>query len=514
MQCALNDALNDALSRDERRVLILDDDPTGSQSASGAEVLLRYRKEDFGAFLARGERAAYVLTNTRALTERDAVALVAELRRAADAAAAEANVSLAYVLRGDSTLRGHVFAEIDALGGPGAVTLFVPAFPEGGRRTIGGVHYMDSPGGLVPVARTEFASDPVFGYRSEDIAGWVAETGGGRPATTVPLAALRREGAAAVTAALLAAAPGEVVVPDAASEDDVARVVLGLMRAEELRCQVVVRSAATFAALRAGVRSTSLLEGQVLGSGRVLVVCGSHTTASTRQLREVEAAFGPAVVLRRPLVDGEGEKEIPALAAEVRERLDQRGFAALCTERVRYPDDDAVAISARVMDALVRVAAQVAPSCDAVIAKGGITSADVARRALSARSARVRGQILPGVSLWDITLPGSRTMPYVVVPGNVGTDATLVDVARRLGIERLHERRREFEWLSLRGVTTSYFPLLKRWTGKLSSPRFHVGCSGTFCRARCTLALACHRSVSSPRFSAWAGLPYGNRLSH
>jgi uncharacterized protein YgbK (DUF1537 family) len=438
-------ALNDALSRDKRRVLILDDDPTGSQSASGAEILLRYRKEDFGGFLARPERAAYVLTNTRALPELEAVALLTELRHAADAAAAEASASLTYVLRGDSTLRGHVFAEIDAFDGPGAVTLFVPAFPEGGRRTIGGVHYMDSPSGPVPVARTEFASDPVFGYRSEDIVGWVAEVGGGRPATSVPLPVIRSEGAAAVTKALRAAAPGEVVVPDADTDDDVARIVLGLMRAEEQGCRVIVRSAATFAALRAGVRSTALLEGQFLGSGRVLLVCGSHTAASTRQLRELERKTGPAIVLRRQLVDDASERGISALAAELRERLDQDGFATLCTERIRYPGDDAVAISAHVMDVLVRVAAQVAPSCHAVIAKGGITSADVARRALSARSARVRGQILPGVSLWDITLPDTCTVLYAVVPGNVGNDATLVDVANRFGVKRLHEMRKELQ---------------------------------------------------------------------
>src|SRR5260370_2450019 len=50
--------------------------------------------------------------------------------------------SVRLVLRGDSTLRGHVLGEIDTLSVPGSVALFVPAFVEQGRVTIGGVHYV------------------------------------------------------------------------------------------------------------------------------------------------------------------------------------------------------------------------------------------------------------------------------------------------------------------------------------------------------------------------------------
>jgi hypothetical protein len=48
------------------------------------------------------------------------------------------------VLRGESTLRGHVAVEMRALGPDEAVGLVVPAYPEAGRVTVGGVHYLDS----------------------------------------------------------------------------------------------------------------------------------------------------------------------------------------------------------------------------------------------------------------------------------------------------------------------------------------------------------------------------------
>jgi uncharacterized protein YgbK (DUF1537 family) len=86
------------------------------------------------------------------------------------------------------------------------------------------------------------------------------------------------------------------------------------------------------------------------------------------------------------------------------------------------------------MEAVIRVVQQVSRYCDAVIAKGGITSAQVAIDGLNAQSAYVCGQLEPGVSLWEICLSEERRIPYAVVPGNVGHDLTMVEVALKLGV--------------------------------------------------------------------------------
>jgi uncharacterized protein YgbK (DUF1537 family) len=65
-----------------------------------------------------------------------------------------------------------------------------------------------------------------------------------------------------------------------------------------------------------------------------------------------------------------------------------------------------------------------------VIAKGGITSHDVAARSLGIRRATVLGQLLPGMisvlraERADEDVAG---MPYVVFAGNVGGDDALAD---------------------------------------------------------------------------------------
>lgn len=109
------------IAADGRFTVIVDDDPTGTQAVSDVEVILRPGRAAFDA--AAAHRSVFVLSNSRALPEREAAALVGIARTAQDAART-AGRPLRLVLRGDSTLRGHVFAEVDAVS-PGTPVLFV-----------------------------------------------------------------------------------------------------------------------------------------------------------------------------------------------------------------------------------------------------------------------------------------------------------------------------------------------------------------------------------------------------
>jgi uncharacterized protein YgbK (DUF1537 family) len=191
----------------EARVVVLDDDPTGTQAATDVPVLLDSDLDALGRALRRWS-AVYVQTNTRALDRAAAVRLVARIRTDALDVCSALGADVRFVLRGDSTLRGHVFAEADVFCASSTVVLFAPAFPAGGRTTIGGVQRLRLDGHDVDVVDTEFARDPVFGYRSRTLVDYVAEVGAGREAVVVPLAELRSGEASAVASALLSAPPG------------------------------------------------------------------------------------------------------------------------------------------------------------------------------------------------------------------------------------------------------------------------------------------------------------------
>jgi uncharacterized protein YgbK (DUF1537 family) len=90
-------------------------------------------------------------------------------------------------------------------------------------------------------------------------------------------------------------------------------------------------------------------------------------------------------------------------------------------------------IGQRVSEALVSVVQGVSQAPAWVVAKGGITSSDVATKGLDIQRADALGQAVPGVPVWRAG-QGSRWpgLVYVVFPGNVGGPDALAEMARIL----------------------------------------------------------------------------------
>lgn len=415
------------------KTVVMDDDPTGTQSATNVRVLLQWDAQSIGSALSDAD-SVYIQTNSRALSEPDAVRLIDDIKAATTLAAADLGEHVRFVLRGDSTLRGHVFAEIDAIAGPSTVVVFAPAFPDGGRTTEAGVHYLTTAAGKIPVDRTEYAADPVFPFSTAVLTDYVASKSG-RAAQSIPIAIVR--GPIEIFVNTLAALPpGTVAIPDAVTNDDIGYIAKAIEAASGAGTDILVRSAAPLAAQLAGVGSAGLLPAPLLATcPRVLVVCGSHTTGATAQLAQLEARHGTAVTLPTQAALDDPDTAARHAAAEVLDSLETQALVVLATERVRRSTDNTLEHGEKVMSALVGAARLVAPSVDVVVAKGGITSAQIARDALGATSAHVRGQVLAGVSVWSLTSATSaHGTLYIVVPGNVGGDDTLTKVAAALNL--------------------------------------------------------------------------------
>jgi uncharacterized protein YgbK (DUF1537 family) len=414
------------------KLIVLDDDPTGTQSATGVEVLLEWDAASLTDSLRHAD-SVYVLTNTRAMHEAAAVALLERIRDQRDAAADALGEPVHVVLRGDSTLRGHVFPETTVFAGTEDVILFVPAFPDGGRTTIDGTHFVRVGDRVMPAHESEYADDPVFPFATAVLTEYVAEKGG-RPAVHVPLRDIRSMGRD-LLATLVGAAPGTVVVPDAQTDDDIRVIAAAVRTAWESGARVVVRSASPLAAELAGVASTGLLPSPLRAEpAPTLLVCGSHTIGASRQLELVEESFGEAstVDTARALEDPAAEGERIAHAVELDGAV--HGLALVASDRRRDGAHNTLDHGERVMTALTTTTERLRRSVDVVVAKGGITSAEIARVGLGARTATVLGQVLPGVSAWRVETPEREEKLYIVVPGNVGDPSTLVDVLAAVGV--------------------------------------------------------------------------------
>ena len=106
------------------------------------------------------------------------------------------------------------------------------------------------------------------------------------------------------------------------------------------------------------------------------------------------------------------------------------------TSRRLASEDDAagsLSIGRRISDGLVSLVQALSTRPRYLLAKGGITSSDVATRGLDVKRALVRGQILPGVPVWRLG-PESRYpgLDYIVFPGNVGGPQALADIVATL----------------------------------------------------------------------------------
>jgi uncharacterized protein YgbK (DUF1537 family) len=442
---------------------VLDDDPTGSQAVHDVQAVTVLDEDVYHAALAGPAGTCFVLTNTRSMGE---PAAAETTRRAAGgllAVARRRGARMQLVSRSDSTLRGHVLAEVAALqairretagsGGYDGV-LLVPAFLEAGRLTAADIHWARTgpgPAGLVPVGETEFARDPAFGYTASDLRDFVASKSGGAigrdQVASIGLADIRLGGPSRVRELLAGLRDGTWAVVNATEYSDLEAVACGVLLAERAGRSFLFRTGPSFVRALSGLAPKAPLRGtEIWPAGRRrghgLIVAGSHTGRTNRQLAALGAGGGVAEI----------ELDVPAVLAgtgDVAAATARRVTAALGRSDVLLYTSRTVAAGggadglatarevSRALSRTVRDALTARPAW--VIAKGGITAHDVARHGLGIRRATVAGQLFPGlISVFHPidAAPEAVGVPYVVFAGNVGDDGTLAQVVAILNGEQ------------------------------------------------------------------------------
>ncbi|PKY09110.1 hypothetical protein P168DRAFT_332706 [Aspergillus campestris IBT 28561] len=438
------------------RLVILDDDPTGTQTSHNIPVLTTW---DTPTLIAEFQRTPappgfFILTNSRAHPPLTAKPLIRTICENLAQAAAASNQTIDIVLRSDSTLRGHFPLEADvaeSVFGAADAWVLAPFFFQGGRVTIDDVHYVAEGDQLVPAGKTQFARDATFGYRSSSLRDYVLEKAPGRGraerVVSVSLGDIRLGGPAAVYEKLMSVPRGGVVIVNAVAESDMCVFVAGVLMAEAKGKHYIYRTSATFVSTRLGIRSIPPKTASELGlpSPREtggLIIAGSYVPKTTTQLKALTDTRGRngqlAVIEMRveDLIVASPERTTQSIQEVVRqaERHLRSGMDTLVmTSRTLITGEDelsSLAIGSKVADALVGVLRGVEVRPRYIITKGGITSSDAATKGLNIKRAMVIGQAAPGVPLWRCDEPTSRHqgVPFVVFPGNVGGESTLCEV--------------------------------------------------------------------------------------
>ena len=436
------------LSDSGKALVVIDDDPTGTQTVHDVPVYMDWSVEQLRQALDSGMPIFYISTNSRGLNAEDAQQLSLELgRNLAEAARLEGR-GVILASRSDSTLRGHFPLEVTSLmSGLGQRVdgvLIAPAFFEAGRYTIGDVHWVQQGDDLISAEQTEFARDPVFGYKHGNLRHWLEEkTGGAVKADSVrsiSLETIRRGGPEAVAEVLLQASGAEPIVMNAAAYEDLEIAVLGLAEAEALGKVFACRCAASFVKVRGGLEDRALLTRADLKvrPGPGLVMVGSYVGKTSHQL---DALLGSGKVAGAELrvdrlLDNRGrDAEIRRVSAWADSRLAQGQSTAVYTSRAKCLVEGAgfLEVGSTIMSSLCRVLQRMTVQPSFLVAKGGITSIELARTALGVKQAEVLGQILEGVPVWRLGAESRWSgIPYIVFPGNVGGDEALEKVVSTL----------------------------------------------------------------------------------
>ncbi len=436
------------------KIIVLDDDPTGSQTVHSCLLLTRWDPATLQAALLDDAPLFFVLTNTRGMDAARAAAVTGEvcanLRLAlADLAAGGRTLQPILVSRSDSTLRGHYPVETDVMAetlGPFDAHFLVPAFFEGGRSTRDSVHYLKVDGVPTPVHETEFARDSVFGYRHSYLPDYVEEKTRGRiPAGQVErflLADLAPGREDALLARLMALTDNRCCVVDGKDQADLDRFAAAVRRASAAGKRFLFRSAASLLTALAGLPPqpvTAAAMGRYVRDGRPgAVVVGSHVQKTTLQLKRLLAEPG----VRGLEVDV--DRILPDRASLLAEVLAQAAAAhhqdctpVIYTSRVERQfasQAERLAFGETVSAFLMDVVRGLPPGLGFLVSKGGITSNDVLSDGLALATSRVLGQVLPGCSMVRCPADHPRfpDLPVVIFPGNVGDENALATVHRRL----------------------------------------------------------------------------------
>ncbi len=447
-----------ALPKLNKKIVVLDDDPTGVQTVHGISVYTDWTVDSFRQGFAEENSMFFILTNSRGMTAPQSEAEHKVMAENIVQVSKETGKDFILISRSDSTMRGHYPLEPMTLKNTvESLTdkrydgeIIMPFFKEGGRYTLGNVHYVKEGDQLTPAGMTEFAKDKTFGYSASHLGDWCEEkTGGAYKADDmvyISIESLRALDVDGITQQLMGVTGFNKVIVNAADYCDVKVFATAFVNAVCAGKQFMIRSAAAITKVLGGVPDKPLLtKAELIQPGNTnggIILVGSHVNKTTQQLEELHNCRYPIEFIQfdqhQVLVEGGLEREVERVVALAESKIKAGQTVAVFTRRDRFDldtddKDKQLEVSVRISDAVTSVIGKLTIRPNFIIAKGGITSSDVGTKALRVKRATVMGQIKPGIPVW-MTGPESKfpNMPYIIFPGNVGEVTTLREAVETL----------------------------------------------------------------------------------
>ena len=449
--------LSQAMEGFHKKLVVLDDDPTGVQPVHDVSVYTDWEEESIRNGFEEKEAMFFILTNSRSFSVEETTKVHQDIAARVAKVARELGQDFMIISRGDSTLRGHYPLETQLLAdgltkNEGVVIdgeIICPFFPEGGRYTMDNIHYVKEQDNLVPAGMTEFARDKTFGYKSSDLTEYVEEKTEGKyhkeDCITISLDELNALDVQGIKDKLMSAQNMAKIIVNAVSYADLKVFCAALVLAMKAGKHYMARTAAAFTKVMGRISDQPLLgraqlEGDTKNGGIVLI--GSHVKKTTDQLNCLKELDGQADFMEfqvNTVFEENGlEKAVERTVKAAEEKiLSGRTVVIYTSRQLLAPEnmtpEEKLHISVKISNAVTSIIGKLSVKPKFIIAKGGITSSDVGTKALRVKKARVMGQVKKGIPVWmtgeESKFPG---MPYIIFPGNVGEVSTLKEIVEEL----------------------------------------------------------------------------------
>jgi len=439
------------------KIIIIDDDPTGSQTVHGCTLILKWDYDTLLKSLQGSSNLLFILANTRSLSEQD---LKIRLKEICSSLKDVMNNSLfmeeefVVISRGDSTLRGHNFIEpfiINELLGPFDATFYIPAFLEGNRTTVNGNHLVDN----IPINETIFSKDKIFGFNTCNVKELIYEQSNYQLDLNhienifiKDFEVLETNQSNKLYSYIEQLQNNKKVIVDIidySQLDKFSRVIKSLLNKKKF----LFRSAASFISSLSNVKRNkkdNIYFSQLRRKNnndkimKGLLVVGSYVELSTLQLNKVLeiSVCKPIEINVLKLYDffklEDNLRQINSLkkliSNAIRQNLSQEFIPVLYTSReiVSLGDNNDLIQFQLFLSAFIsEIVSVIKNEIGYLISKGGITTNSIISEGLEAESVYLEGQILPGISLVTFNLLEQKgKLPIVTFPGNIGNQMSLV----------------------------------------------------------------------------------------
>ncbi len=438
------------------KIIIIDDDPTGSQTVNDCNLIMRWDYETLLKGLKDSSNLLFILANTRSLSKEDVKIRLKEICSALreimnNSSFAEEDFVL--ISRGDSTLRGHNFLEpyiINELLGPFDATFYLPAFIEGNRTTVNGNHFVDN----IPINKTIFSKDKIFGFNTSNIKELICEQSNyhldfnnienifikdfeeletNQPSKLFMQIEKLKNNKKVI-----------VDIMDYSQLDKFSSIVRSLLKKKKF----LFRSAASFISSLSNVKpiqkdhiyfSQLRRKNNCDKAMKGLIVVGSYVELTTLQLNKVlEISLCKPIEINVcklyeffKIGDNLNQNSLKkSILNSIRQNLIRESISVLYTSReIISPTDknDLIQFQLFLAAFIAEIVSDIKNEIGYLISKGGITTNTIISEGLEADSVYLEGQILPGISLVTFNLLKQKgKLPIVTFPGNIGDKMSLV----------------------------------------------------------------------------------------